>query len=182
MRVIGGEFRGRKLRVPRGDATRPTSDRVRESLFNVLGHRVEGARFLDAFAGTGAVGIEALSRGASRVTFVENAKNALAVLDANLNLVQVEGRIRVMAREFVNAVVSMGAEIPFDLIYLDPPYAPGELLRALRLASADGFLAPDGWLVAEHEKWLILPEAEGKLRKVRSLIYGRTTLSIFMVS
>ena len=125
------------------------------------------------------MGIEALSRGASRVIFVESSKNALSVLDTNLKPLKVEERVRVMRREFVKAIASIEKEVPFDLIYLDPPYAPGELLRALRLASAEGFLAPGGWLVAEHEIKLTVPDSEGALRKTRSLVYGRTGLSIY---
>ena len=180
MRVIGGEFRGRRLKAPEGDATRPTSDRVRESLFNILAGRVEGAAFLDAYAGTGAVGIEALSRGARACVFVESGRDVMKSLRWNLASLGLEDLSRVMPVPFARAAILLSEEgAPFDLIFLDPPYGPGELLRALRLASSRRLLAPGGILVAEHDESLSIPAAEGRLRLYRTARYGRTCLSFF---
>lgn len=180
MRVIGGEFRGRKLRAPSGEETRPTSDRVRESLFNVLSRRVKGSVFLDAFAGTGAVGIEALSRGARFCLFVEPRVRARRILAENLGALGVEDRSLVLAQSFLRAARGpLIGEAPFDLIYLDPPYGPGELLRALRLCSAEGFLGEKGLVVAEHDISLTPPEEEGRLGLQRRLRYGRTVLTFY---
>jgi 16S rRNA (guanine(966)-N(2))-methyltransferase RsmD len=180
MRVIGGEFRGRRLRSPGGTSTRPTSDRVREALFSILAARVGGSLALDAYAGTGAVGIEALSRGARRCVFVESSAGAVRVLRANLAALGLQARSRVLASPFARAATRLGAEEgPFDLVFLDPPYGPGELLRALRIASASGLVAPDGIVVAEHDAGLALPAAEGILRRRRTARYGGTCLSLF---
>lgn len=180
MRVIGGEFRGRRLLSPRGDHTRPTSDRVRESLFNIVASRIAGARFLDAFAGTGAVGIEALSRGAGRAVFVESAGPAARVVAANLESLGLRDRSRLIDRPFVKVVdLLRREEAPFDLAFLDPPYAPGELLRTLRLLAAPGFMAGGALVIAEHDVKLSMPEREGALLLRRSVKYGRTVLSLF---
>jgi len=180
VRVIGGALRGRKLVSPPGEETRPTADRVRESLFNIIATRISGARFLDAFAGTGAVGIEALSRGAERAVFVESSRAAARTVAANLDALGLGERSRLVARPFVKAVELLRREeAPFDLAYLDPPYAPGELLRALRLLAAPGFLAPGALVIAEHELKLAMPEQEGDLRLARSVKYGRTVLTLF---
>lgn len=180
MRVIGGRFRGRRLLSPRGEETRPTSDRVREALFNILAPHVEGAIFLDAFAGTGAVGIEALSRGARRAVFVERNRESARVLAENLRMLELEGSARIISRPFVRAVPRLAAEeAPFGLVFLDPPYGPGELLRALRLCSADRFMSRSGLVIAEHDSGLRLPEREGELALKRAVRYGRSTLSLY---
>src|SRR2546422_6504978 len=132
MRVIGGEFRSRRLKSIPGLATRPTSDRLRETLFDVLGAQVEGAVFLDAYAGTGAVGIEALSRGAARAVFIEKSKNAARVLRENLASLGVEGRALVV----VAATLSSIAEQTVDIVFLDPPYErESEYAPALQVLS-----------------------------------------------
>ena len=180
MRVIGGEFRGRRLRAPAGTATRPTSDRVRESLFDILAGRVEGACFLDGYAGTGAVGIEALSRGASSCAFVESDRTAARILGENLAGLRIESRACVLVQRFERAAARLGAGgDAFHIVFLDPPYGPGDLLRALRLVDARGLLRPHGLLIAEHDAGLLLPEREGRLGRVRVARYGGTSLTFF---
>jgi 16S rRNA (guanine(966)-N(2))-methyltransferase RsmD len=149
VRVIAGSHRGRRLQAPPGTATRPTSDRVREALFSVLGEHVAGARVLDLFAGSGALGIEALSRGAERATFVESAPAAQRVVRANLDALGLEAQVhRGDAVAFLHNASRAGET--YDLVFLDPPYRDaarlaGELdLRAV--------LAPDGLLVAESDR------------------------------
>jgi 16S rRNA (guanine(966)-N(2))-methyltransferase RsmD len=160
VRVTGGRLGGRLLRSPQG-ALRPTSDRVREALFARLG-LAEGARVLDLYAGTGALGIEALSRGAGRAVFVERAPRCLAVLRANLATLGLEGSARVVRDDALRAVRRLGlAGERFDLVLLDPPYDSGEAPLALRAVVEAGILAPEGLLVVETAKRHPLPPVEG---------------------
>jgi len=126
LRIISGKYRGRKLKSPPSLKTRPTSDRVRETLFNILAPRLEGARFLDLCAGSGAVGIEALSRGAAHVTFVDRSRKMYALIESNLDLLEVRdeqfGAASKEASEFLRRRVR-NEEEPFDIIFFDPPYA-----------------------------------------------------------
>ena len=166
MRIIAGEFRSRLLGTPRGTETRPTSDRLRETLFNVLQPRIAGARFLDLYAGAGANGLEALSRGAAEAVFVEQAAPALAAIRANAAALGVGSRARVegvaVGRWLGNAVRGRG-EVPagraalpgFDLVFLDPPYAAAEeYAGTLQLLGGAGavLLAPGALVVAEHAR------------------------------
>ena len=180
MRVIAGLHRSRTLEAPRGLATRPTSDRLRETLFNVLAPRVEGARFLDLYAGSGAVGIEAVSRGAARVEFVERAKPALDALRANLRSLKIGSGISVHAvavREFLRCA----PDEPFDIVFLDPPYeAEAEYASALNLlGSAQEWLVPEGVVIAEHRRKEALAEEYGVLRRTRLLEQGDAGLSFY---
>jgi 16S rRNA (guanine966-N2)-methyltransferase len=153
---------------------------VREALFSILSPRIEGALFLDGYAGTGAVGIEALSRGARRCVFVESGRAAARTIGGNLASLGLEERARLLGEPFSRAIRTMGREDgPFDLVFLDPPYGPGEILRALRLSSMEGFLAPGGHLVAKHDARLEVPEQEGTLRLQRSARYGANRLSFY---
>jgi 16S rRNA (guanine966-N2)-methyltransferase len=180
VRVIGGSFRGRRLHAPRGLATRPTPDRVREALFSILSSRVEGALFLDAYAGTGAVGIEALSRGARRCLFVESDAQALRALRRNLAGLEIEELAGVMGGDFAAAARRLpSAEGAFDIVFLDPPYGPGEIHRALRLCAAGELLAPSALLVAQHDARTEMPEREGRLERGRSYRYGSTRLTLY---
>src|SRR5512144_2270520 len=129
MRVIAGRYKGRRLASPRWSGLRPTSDKLRETLFNILAPRIEGARVLDGFAGTGAIGIEALSRGAAHVTFVERDPRAVALIESNLARCAIGDRYAIIRARFA------GTERPpdggsFDLIFLDPPYGATELASA----------------------------------------------------
>ena len=180
MRVIGGELRGRRLRAPSGAATRPTSDRVREALFDIIAARVEGVLFLDAYAGTGAVGIESLSRGAAHCTFVESERNAARVLTGNLEALDLSSRARVLTAPFALAAAELAREgRAFDVVFLDPPYGHGELLRGLRLTASLPLLRPGGVVIAEHGGKLETPAREGVLGLKRTARYGDTRLSFF---
>lgn len=180
MRIIGGTFRGRRLAsLGRGDAAahlRPTSDRVRESLFNVLvnahGDRLEGARVLDLFAGTGALGLEALSRGATHVTFVENGRAALRLLRENIRLCGAGGQTRILARD---ARKPGPASAPCGLVFLDPPYGKGLGEQALAAALKDGWLAGDA-LVVWEEGAAVTPPAG--LRIIDERRYGDTVIRL----
>jgi 16S rRNA (guanine966-N2)-methyltransferase len=156
MRIVAGRHRGRSLAAPPGDATRPTSDRVRQALFDMLGHapgagreRVEGARVLDAFAGTGAMGLEALSRGASRATFIEQDRAALAALRTNIAALKEADSTRVIPGD---ATKPSRADAACSLIFLDPPYGKELVPRAIAAIGAAGWIAPDALVVAEIGK------------------------------
>src|SRR5438105_3675768 len=145
MRIVAGEFRGRQLKSPTWDGLRPTSDRLRETLFNILGPSVRGATVLDGYAGTGAIGIEAISRGAAEVTFVEQDPRAVKLIEANLAALGATGVI--MRAGLADAVARLGGQV-FDLIILDPPYAHGAAAEALRAVQS---LISDGTrVVVEH--------------------------------
>lgn len=168
MRVIAGEFRSRILQAPKGAATRPTSDRLRETLFNVLGPRVEGARFADLYAGSGAVGIEALSRGADFVWFAEKAPPAVAAIRANLKALGVAGGYALEDRGTGKLLESLREKArALDLIFVDPPYeADAEYDFTLQFLSlhAGTLLAPEAIIVAEHRK----KQPPGETYKARS--------------
>lgn len=185
MRVIAGEYRSRVLTAPAGTATRPTSDRLRETLFNVLAPRILGAKLLDLYAGSGAVGIEALSRGASHVTFVERAAPALKVLGANLAGLGIKTGFSIYAGAagaFLREPQAGSAQ--FDAVFLDPPYeAADEYEKSLGLlgAEAAGFLADGAVVVAEHRRKDRLEEQYGDLARTRLLEQGDAALSFFVL-
>lgn len=175
MRIIAGRHRGRRLATPAGPGIRPTSDRLRETLFNVLAGDVEGARVLDVYAGTGAVGLEAHSRGAQAVTFVERDRQAVALLRDNLARCAAEG-CAIVPR---NAVDALRTQLvgPFDIVFLDPPYADATRDLALTLAAAH--VSPDGVLVLEHATREPAPASAGALTRVRTLRQGDSSLAFY---
>ena len=183
MRVIAGSLRSRVLQAPPGLSTRPTSDRLRETLFNVLAPRVQGAAVLDLYAGSGAVGIEALSRGAARVTLVERAAPALKILRANLDRLAVTSLVRIQAGtvgSFLRGPRAGAAE--FDIVFLDPPYdAKQEYISTLSLLGGEAscFLAPGSVVIAEHGKKQKLETQYGALSRNRLLEQGDAALSFF---
>jgi 16S rRNA (guanine966-N2)-methyltransferase len=151
MRVIAGEWRGRPLKAPSGAATRPTSDRVREALFSILAARIPGARVLDLFAGSGALGIEALSRGAESATFVDDAAVAIRAIEANLAALPADAEVRKSdALRFLAAARRDGAQ--YDLVFLDPPYRLAERLAPALSEALPAVLAPGAVAVAESDR------------------------------
>ncbi len=179
MRIIAGTYRSRTLEAPPGLSTRPTSDRLRETLFNVLAPRIQGAAFLDLYAGSGAVGLEALSRGAARVTFVERAPAAAEGLDGNLARLGIGSGVRVHTKS-VGAFLRSAAEASpkperYEVVFLDPPYdAAQEYATTLGLlgGAAQGILAPGAVVVAEHRRKQTLDEQYGSLKRTRLLEQG----------
>jgi 16S rRNA (guanine966-N2)-methyltransferase len=151
VRVVAGEWGGRRLRAPAGAATRPTSDRVREALFSILGDRVASARVLDLFAGSGALGIEALSRGAATATFVDSAPAAIRVVKANLQALSAEAEVRrADARRFLDSASAAARQ--YDLVFLDPPYRLAASLGDALSAALPAVLAPGAAVVAESDR------------------------------
>lgn len=176
MRVTGGELKGRRIRVPGGAAVRPTADRVRESLFARLGDLTD-ACVLDLFAGSGALGIEALSRGASHTVFVERSPTVAAVLRSNLDALGLADRTRIVRGDAPGAIRRMAQEgLHFDLALLDPPYAePGAADRALRSLATSGILARRATVVVEASRRTAAPAVEGFVQ-VDERRYGDTVL------
>lgn len=176
MRVSGGIGRGRRLKVPAGSGVRPTSDKVKQALFNILGEKVAGAAFLDLYAGAGGVGIEALSRGADRVVFVDVSRDSLNVIKHNIEQTGFGERAEVVAAK-AEAFLKKPAG-PFDIVFLDPPYA-GELQPLLDRISEVGILKPDGIVIAEHFKKQPSPERAGGIALFREAKYGDTVLAFY---
>jgi 16S rRNA (guanine966-N2)-methyltransferase len=182
MRIIAGSFRSRTLEAPAGMATRPTSDRLRETLFNVLAPRIEGANFLDLYAGSGAVGLEALSRGAAYVDFVERAPAALAALRKNLERLALTAGFRIHAAGVGAALRKMKPGAACDIVFLDPPYdAAQEYAATLELLGgiAAALLVPDALVIAEHRKKERLEDRYGGLMRTRLLEQGDAALSFY---
>ncbi|MFS8534160.1 MAG: 16S rRNA (guanine(966)-N(2))-methyltransferase RsmD [Limnochordales bacterium] len=180
MRVIGGRCRGMRLQSVPGTTTRPTADRVKESLFNILAPWLADARVLDLFAGTGALGIEALSRGAREAVFVERDPKALRVLRANLRHTKLEELAEVRAGDVARELIRLGRQgRSFDLVFMDPPYHQGLAPPALVSLAENGLVAPDGWVVVEHDGREEMPERAANLAKVRTVRYGDTVLAFY---
>jgi len=181
MRVIAGTLKGRRLKAPTWDGLRPTSDKLRETLFNILAPRIAGARVLDGYAGTGAVGIEALSRGAVSVTFVENDRRAQTLIAENLAHCGVERGYAIIRATVARAVEQLDAAAfgpyeLFDIVWLDPPYdePPDAVIEA-----AGALMAPGGLLVLEHARRRPAPGNAGRLVRVRQVTSGDSTLSFY---
>jgi 16S rRNA (guanine(966)-N(2))-methyltransferase RsmD len=172
MRVIAGEFRSRRLRSLPGAGTRPTPDRLRETLFDILAPRIAGAIFLDAYAGTGAVGIEALSRGARRAIFLEKSRAAVDIIRQNLDALGLARKAAVIPGPVLRALPDHAA----DIVFLDPPYDEArEYAAALETLAGTG----SALVVAQHSRFHPLREEYGRLRRVRELRQGDNVLSFF---
>lgn len=178
MRIIAGEYRGRQLKSPKHEGVRPTADRVREALFNILGDRVCEAVFLDLFAGTGAVGIEALSRGAKLVVFCDANHASIRLIQENTSFIS-GADFQILHLAAADALRLFAAKhFCFDLIFLDPPFQAGLLPETLNAIAAGGLLQPDGVLVAEHPRKMILETPSGLLLD-KTRHYGDISLSFF---
>jgi 16S rRNA (guanine(966)-N(2))-methyltransferase RsmD len=184
MRVTGGALKGKKVcarglgKTTKHGTLRPTSSKVREALFNILAGHIEGALFVDLYAGTGAVGMEAMSRGAEKVYFVEADRKRMSVLEKTLDGCGCRSRaviVQARASDFIGS--SGGAS--WDVVFLDPPYQSDEIARALPLLGEGGKLGKGALVVVEHMKRQGLPEVAGVLEKIRSYKYGDTVLSLY---
>lgn len=192
MRIVAGHYRSRKLVSLRGQVLRPTSDRLRETLFNILGSAVDGAVFMDVYAGTGAVGIEALSRGARQVVFIENHPAAVKLIRRNLDSLGLgTGSVRaitdpaeILAMDAVRGLERFAARNRHaDYVFLDPPYAEWqEYQRVLEFLDGATMLAPNGRVIIEHLKRIILPQRLRQLEKTRVVEQGDATLSFYRLA
>jgi 16S rRNA (guanine966-N2)-methyltransferase len=183
MRIIAGKYRGRRLKSPPSLQTRPTSDRLRETLFNILAPRIKGARFLDLCAGSGAVGIEALSRGAAHVTLVDRSRKMYALIETNLKSLNAsDDEIEVASREALEFLRrrTKKDEVPFDIIFFDPPYAMDyEAVLDYVGEHATRMLAEGGAMIVEHHRKKSLKEDFGVLKRYRVLKQGDSCLSFY---
>jgi 16S rRNA (guanine966-N2)-methyltransferase len=181
MRVIAGKYRSRRLIAPPGIQTRPTSDRLRETLFNVVAASVPDSLWLDLFAGTGAVGIEALSRGARMVHFVESSSRAVQSIRANLAALEITQGFDVMERDAMAALRLLeNQQAACDFCFLDPPYRKmGVYEQVLRFLAQSKLLKPDGLVIAEHDKHFDPGESFGTLHRQRKLRQGDAVLSFY---
>jgi len=180
MRVIAGAFKGRRLAPVKG-RIRPTAAKVREAVFNILGDAIAGVRVLDLFAGTGALGIEALSRGAEAAVFVEDHPEALKVLRRNLENLGLAAHAGVLPMPVTTALRKLAARgARFSLAFLDPPYGGGLAAAALDALAAAGVLAPGAWVVVEHSRRESLPESAGELTRRESRRYGDTQVAFYL--
>ncbi|MGD0834813.1 MAG: 16S rRNA (guanine(966)-N(2))-methyltransferase RsmD [Candidatus Dormibacteria bacterium] len=176
-RITGGDWRGRRIATPRGlDVLRPTRGMVRQALFNILGGEVAGARFLDLYAGAGSVGFEALSRGASRVTFVDRGRESLRVIGVNADSFGCRDRVELVAADAVPWLRRRPtAAVEADVCYVDAPYQDDEMLAALQVL---GDLAPP-LIVCEHHRARPMPDTLGTMAAVRTAHYGLTDLTMY---
>ena len=191
MRVIAGTFRGRRLVAPKGNRlVRPTADRVKESVFSILQERIVDANFLDLCAGTGSMGIEALSRGAKHVTFLERDPRCIEIIERNLDtcglLTESQAQYYLLRRDVVKGIAHLCKRtIVFEIIYFDPPYGvdlvKGSQLytTCLPLLAESPLLCVDGNLLVEHAKQCVMPDAVGNLRRSRQARYGDTIVSFY---
>lgn len=175
MRVISGSKRGKRLLALEGQEVRPTTDRVKEALFDILQFSVENAVFLDLFAGSGQVGLEALSRGAARAVFVDVSPAALNVVRKNVELTGFSDRSEIIRGDF--STFLLGGGRLFDIAFLDPPYRTGALQKALELVPAR--MAPGGVVICEHPREEELPPEAGGLLRQKVYRYGKTSLTVY---
>lgn len=180
MRIIAGKHRGRRLSGPRGHDLRPTADRLRETLFDILGSSVIEARFLDVFAGTGAVGLEALSRGAHHVVFIENDPRAERLIRQNLSRCRIEQGWSLLRMDVFRAIRCLGREgRAFDILYLDPPYRWQGYEELLDATCDAGLVAAGSRVIVEHHRRASIPESTAGLELIRTVRQGDRMLSLF---
>ena len=180
MRIVAGSARGRALKGPKGEGIRPTAARVRQALFDVLGQFLEGGEALDLFAGTGALGLEALSRGISRVVFVDSGREAQALVRENATATGFERQIELMPMDALKAIAQLAsAQRRFELVFADPPYAQLAIAKLVAAIEQGGLLAESGWLCVEHDKREDAPEEVGLLARVDQRRFGDTLVSLF---
>ncbi|MDD3570268.1 MAG: 16S rRNA (guanine(966)-N(2))-methyltransferase RsmD [Lachnospiraceae bacterium] len=179
MRVISGKARGHKLAAPEGLDTRPTTDRIKETLFNIIAPDIYRCKFLDLFSGSGAIGIEALSRGADKVVFVDNGRKALETIEYNLNHTKLSDNAEIIRTEVLPAIKMLGSKnAKFDIIFMDPPYMAGLYKPTLMAILEANLLNKDGYVIAEYPAKVELPVAEG-FKLVKTKDYKTTVMSFW---
>lgn len=177
MRIIAGDFKGRRLETPKGYDVRPTTDKVKEALFSILTNDIWGARCLDLFAGTGNLGLEALSRGAAECVFADQSRDSLRMVRNNITHCGADDKSRVVQGDYRKVLMSQRR--PFDIIFLDPPYGKDMLDGCFSLIAENQLLNEDGLIIAEHRKEEELPEEFHGFTKVKERRYGVVMVSIY---
>ncbi|WP_404433422.1 16S rRNA (guanine(966)-N(2))-methyltransferase RsmD [Sutcliffiella horikoshii] len=180
MRVVSGKWKGRQLKAVPGMNTRPTTDKVKESVFNMIGPYFDGGLALDLFGGSGSLGIEALSRGVDKVIFVDKDGKAIQTIKQNIETFQLGEQVEVYRNDAVRALNALKKrEIKFDLILLDPPYKKHHLEELIHKISEFELLVPSGLIMAEHSNGVELPEILGTFQRTRKEVYGLTVISVY---
>ena len=180
MRVISGKVRGLKLDTPKNDDVRPTTDRVKESLFNIINPYVIDSNVLDLFAGTGSLGIECLSRGALSATFVDVSKDSINIVKSNVKKARVENESTILNLDFKTAIDRLNVQNKkFDIIFMDPPYYKNMFIDALSNIDNSNLLSEDGIIVVEHDTKDKFIDKIGRLEKIKEKKYGNTTLTFY---
>lgn len=183
MRVIAGKYRSRRLKTPNSLGVRPTSDRLRETLFNILGPSVEDSLFVDLYCGTGAIGIEAISRGAREVFFIDRDPGSISLVRQNLESLQICNGVEVITAEAEGGLDKLAARhLIADFIFLDPPYKDEGCMEVLGYLDASHLIAPQGIVIAEHSSKLELPERLDRLERTRLLEQGDAALSFYRLA
>jgi 16S rRNA (guanine966-N2)-methyltransferase len=178
MRIISGQFKSRRLKGTPPPGIRPTSDKLRETVFNILGPTIEGATFLDGCAGMGAMGIEAISRGAAEVYFIDQSRKAARIIRENLESLEIKDGFKLLEMDLPKALATLS--IQFDIAFIDPPYEREDLYKAsLERFGTRPLLTADGLLIIEHSKRTELPDFSGNLKKIRSLVQGDAALAFY---
>ena len=180
LRVISGKARGLKLDTPKNQDVRPTTDRVKESLFNMINSYIMDSNILDLFAGTGSLGIECLSRGAKNCVFVDKSKDSINIVRSNVKKARVENESTILNVDFKDAVKRLSTQNQkFDVIFMDPPYYENMFIECLKSIDEFNLLDEDGIIVVEHDTKDLFEESIGRLNKSREKKYGNTTLTFY---
>ncbi|MCU5682231.1 16S rRNA (guanine(966)-N(2))-methyltransferase RsmD [Bacillus wiedmannii] len=180
MRVVSGKCKGHPLKAVPGNTTRPTTDKVKESIFNMIGPYFDGGIALDLFGGSGGLGIEAISRGIDKAIFVDRDNKAIKVIHQNLESCRIQEQAEVYRNDAERAVKALiKREISFDLILIDPPYKDQKIVSLISVMDHHGLLHRDGLIMSEHGNDVVLPDSIGSLVKVRAENYGITAISIY---
>lgn len=177
MRIIAGDYKGRRLHSPLDDRIRPTTDKVKEAVFSILTNQIYDSNVLDLFAGTGNLGLEALSRGARHCWFADSSRDSIRLLKENISYCRADDKSTVLTGDFRKVLGKITQ--PMDLILLDPPYHMGLLPECFQLIGEYGLLAEEGLIVAEHRREETLPEELGIYRKIKERKYGTVVISIY---
>lgn len=177
MRIIAGDFKGRRLETPDNYDIRPTSEMVKEALFSILVNDIYGAKFLDLFSGTGAVGIEACSRGAERVYLVDKSRDSISIIKRNVNKTGCQDRVTILSSDYKIALDRI--KDPIDIVFADPPYDEGYNLEILESLSENDILSENGIVIIEHSKRADLPDEHGIFEKYKYKKYGKKCLSFY---
>ncbi|RBP68287.1 16S rRNA (guanine(966)-N(2))-methyltransferase RsmD [Alkalibaculum bacchi] len=180
MRVITGTAKGKKLLTPKDERVRPTTDRIKETLFNIINPYIRDAVIIDCFAGTGGVGIEALSRGARQAYFIDNHRESIKLIRKNLEIARLEEKGVVLPVEASSALTSLANKnVKADIIFMDPPYHLNIISRLVEIISQNNLLAEDGIIIAEHDNRIELKDQIERFAKVDQRVYGTTIMSYY---